>query len=45
MGHLAVRVEATLMTVPPGLKAGGNDKKLEDLKRAACEACCAACAT
>ena len=22
------------MTVPPGLKAGGNDKKLEDLKRA-----------
>ena len=22
------------MTAPPGLKAGGNDKKLEDLKRA-----------
>ena len=34
LGHLAVRVEAAMMTAPPGLRAGGNDKKLEDLKNA-----------
>ena len=34
LGHLAVRVEAAMMTAPPGLRAGGNDKKLEDRKRA-----------
>ena len=27
LGQLVVRVEAALMTAPPGLKAGGNDKK------------------
>ena len=34
LGHLAVRVEAAMMTAPPGLRAGGNDEKFEDLKRA-----------
>ena len=34
LGHLAMRVEAELMTALPGLTVAGKDEQLEGLKRA-----------